>query len=89
MTLKYPFLSPKAREPDLDSVRTDKDGSKEAMAMESPNDRELGLARSLEFSGLGLSVFWHVRTGFRFGLFQSLIVYKIESYHLQFRDRRG
>ena len=49
----------------------------------------LGLARSLDFSGLGLSVFWHVRTEFRFGLFQSLIVYKIESYHLQFRDRRG
>ena len=46
----------------------------------------VGLARSLEFSGLGLSVFWHVRTGFRFGLFQSLIVYKIESYHLQFRE---
>ena len=40
MTLKYPFLSPKLGEPDLDSVRTDKDGSKEAMAMESPMDRE-------------------------------------------------
>ena len=49
----------------------------------------LGLARSLDFSGLGLLVFCLVRsrTGFQFGLFQSLIVYKIDSYHLQFRDR--
>ena len=38
---------------------------------------QLGLARSLDFSGLGLSVFWHARTGFRFGLFQSLIVYNL------------
>ena len=57
--------------------------------IQRPGDVPVGLARSLEFSGLGLSVFCHVRTGFRFSLFQSLIVYKIESYHLQFRDRRG
>ena len=47
----------------------------------------VGLARSLDFSGLGLSVFFLARTGFQFGLFQSLIVYKIDSYHLQLRDR--
>ena len=40
LTLKYPFLSPKLKETDLDSVRTDKDGSKEAMAMESPKENE-------------------------------------------------
>ena len=37
----------------------------------------VGLARSLDSSGLGLSVFWHARTGFQFGLFQSLIVYNL------------
>ena len=40
LTLKYPFLSPKPREPDLDSIRTDRDGSKEAMTMESTKDKE-------------------------------------------------
>ena len=45
----------------------------------------VGWAQSLYFLGPSPSVFFLFRTGLRFSLFQSLMLYKIDTCYLKFR----